>query len=200
MNARLYDFVLSFIERRGLAERRASLLEQADGDVLEMGAGTGLNFGYYPPSARVVAIEPDPAMARRAVERARSARASVNVFQLDAQRLPVEDESIDVVVGTLVICTIPDPSRALEELRRVLRPGGMYLFIEHVRSESPRLARWQDRLERPWGHVAGGCHPNRRTVDLIRGSGLKVTELDRYELGLPLTKPHVAGRALADSA
>lgn len=200
MNARLYDFVLSFIERRGLAERRASLLEQADGAVLEIGAGTGLNFDYYPPSARAVAIEPDPAMARRAIERARSARASVNVFQLDAQRLPVEDESIDVVVGTLVMCTIPDPSRALAELRRVLRPGGNYLFIEHVRSESPRLARWQDRLESPWGLVTGGCHPNRRTVDLIRGSGLKVKELDRFELGFPLTKPHVAGVAVADSA
>ncbi len=199
MNARLYDFVLSFIERRGLAERRASLLEQAVGDVLEIGAGTGLNFGYYPRSARVVAIEPDPAMARRAIERARSARASVNVFQLDAQRLPVEDESVDVVVGTLVMCTIPDPSGALAELRRVLRPGGKYLFIEHVRSESPRLAHWQDRLESPWGLVAGGCHPNRRTIDLIRGSGLKLTELDRFEIGLPLTKPHVAGVGVADS-
>ncbi len=200
MNARLYDFVLSFIERRGLAHRRVSLLQKADGDVLEIGAGTGLNFDFYPPSARVVAIEPDPAMARRAIERALSARASVNVFQLDAQGLPVEDESVDVVVGTLVMCTIADPSRALTEMRRVLRPGGRYLFIEHVRSESPRLARWQDRLERPWGLVAGGCHPNRRTVDLIRASGFKVTELDRFELGLPLTKPHVAGSAVADSA
>ncbi|MGH2750447.1 MAG: class I SAM-dependent methyltransferase [Actinomycetota bacterium] len=200
MNARLYDFVLSFTERSGLAERRASLLKQADGDVLEIGAGTGLNFGYYPSSARVVAIEPDPAMARRAIERARSARASVKVFQLDAQRLSVEDESIDVVVGTLVMCTIPDPSRALAELRRVLRPGGRYLFIEHVRSESLRLARWQDRLERPWGLLGGGCHPNRRTVDVITATGFKVGELDRFEIGFPLTKPHVAGDAFGDSA
>ncbi len=200
MNARLYDFVLSFIERRGLSARRQALLGDLSGDVLEIGAGTGLSFPSYPSSARVVASEPDSAMARRAIERARSSPASINVFQLDAQNLAVEDGSFDVAIGTLVMCTIPDPRRALAELRRVLRPGGRYVFIEHVRAESPRLARWQDRLERPWGFVAGGCHPNRRTVDVIQASGLKVEELEHFELGFPLTKPHVAGVAVADAS
>ncbi len=200
MNAGLYDFVLSYIEKRGLTVRRRALLGYLSGDVLEIGAGTGLNFPYYPSSARVVAIEPDRSMARRARERARSARASINVVQLDAQDLPVEDDSFDVAVGTLVMCTIPEPERALAELQRALRPGGRYVFIEHVRSEAPRLARWQDRLERPWGIVAGGCHPNRRTVDVIETCGMKVEELERFELGLPLTKPHAAGVAVVDAS
>lgn len=163
-------------------------------------AGTGLNFPYYPPSARVVAIEPDPAMTRRAIERARSAPASIDILQLDAQDLPMEADSFDAAVGTLVMCTIPDPGRALDELRRVLRPGGRCVFIEHVRAESPRLAGWQDRLERPWRLVAGGCHPNRRTIALIQASGLKVEQLDHFEIGPPLTKPHVAGVAVADGS
>lgn len=198
MNARLYDFLLSFIERRGLTARRQALLGDLSGDVLEIGAGTGLNFPCYRPSARVVAIEPDPAMARRAIERARFAPASINVFQLDAQKLAVEDGSFDVAVGTLVMCTIPDPGRALAELRRALRPGGRYVFMEHVRAESPHLARWQDRLERPWRLVAGGCHPNRRTVDIIQASGFQMQELNHFAIGLSLTKPHVAGVALAE--
>lgn len=196
MNARCYDFVLNRLERRGMTERRRTLLENVSGSTLEIGAGTGLNFPLYPPDANVVAIEPDPSMIRRARERAREAEAAIEVFQLDAQRLPLDDNSFEHVVGTLVMCTIPRPEEALAEIGRVLRPGGSYLFLEHVRGQTPRLVKWQDRLEKPWRAVAGGCHPNRDTLSTIAGSGLDVASVDRFELGLPWTKPHVAGVAL----
>ena len=177
-----------------MAQRRRALLQNASGSTLEIGAGTGLNFPLYPPDAKVVAVEPDPSMIRRARERA--TEAAIEVFQLDAQRLPLEDGSFDHVVGTLVMCTIPAPEKALSEIRRVLRPGGTYLFLEHVRSPSPRVARWQDRLEKPWRAVAGGCHPNRDTLSTITGCGFNVASVDHFELGLPWTKPHVVGVAV----
>ena len=177
-----------------MTQRRRALLQNASGSTLEIGAGTGLNFALYPPDTNVVAIEPDPSMIRRARERA--TEAAIEVFQLDAQRLPLEDESFDHVVGTLVMCTVPAPVKALAEIRRVLRPGGTYLFLEHVRSHTPRVARWQDRLEKPWRAVAGGCHPNRDTLSTIAGSGFSVTSVDHFELGLPWTKPHVVGVAV----
>ena len=194
MNARCYDFVLNRLERRGMTERRRALLQNASGTTLEIGAGTGLNFPLYPPDAKVVAIEPDPSMIRRARERA--ADAAIEVFQLDAQRLPLDANSFDHVVGTLVMCTIPAPEKALAEIGRVLRSGGTYLFLEHVRSHSPRVARWQDRLEKPWRSVAGGCHPNRDTLSTITRSGFNVASVDHFELGLPWTKLHVVGVAV----
>lgn len=196
MNARCYDFVLNRLERRGMTERRRGLLEIASGNTLEIGAGTGLNFQLYPPDAKVAAIEPDPSMIRRARERAREAEAAIEVFQLDAQRLPLDDNSFDHVVGTLVMCTIPAPEKALAEIRRVLRPGGKYLFLEHVRSQTPRVASWQDRLEKPWRAVAGGCRPNRDTLSTIADSGFNVASVDHFELGLPWTKPHIVGVAV----
>lgn len=196
MNARCYDFVLNHLERRGMTERRGGLLQDATGDILEIGAGTGLNFPLYAADCKVAAIEPDPSMIRRARERAAKANATIQVFQLDGQQLPFEDHSFDCVVGTLVMCTIPAPEKALAEIRRVLRSGGKYLFLEHVRADAPRLARWQNRLEKPWGLVAGGCHPNRDTLKTITGSGFNVTSVEKFELGLPWTKPHVAGVAV----
>lgn len=197
MNARCYDFVLNRLERRGMTQRRRRLLSDVTGDVLEIGAGTGLNFPIYSAGSKVAAIEPDPSMIRRARERAAEASAAIQVFQVDAQRLPLDDQSFDYVVGTLVMCTIPAPEKALAEIRRVLRPGGKYVFLEHVRADTPRLARWQDRLERPWRLIAGGCHPNRDTVRTIADSGFHLITVEKFELGLPWTKPHVLGLALA---
>jgi SAM-dependent methyltransferase len=111
--------------------------------------------------------------------------------------LPFEDDSFDTVVSMLVLCTVQDPHRAVQEIRRVLRPGGQFVFSEHVRSEAPQRARWQDRLEPVWKVVANGCHPNRNTLDTIRSAGFDVAEIEHDELpGVPaLMRPYVSGQS-----
>jgi ubiquinone/menaquinone biosynthesis C-methylase UbiE len=185
-------------ERAGMAEVRRSLLGAAGGRVLEIGAGTGLNFRHYPPDVtEVMATEPDPYMLRRARTAAATASVRIEVIRAAAESLPFDDDGFDTAVGTLVLCNVQDPPAALAELRRVLRPGGRLLFFEHVRSERPAHARWQDRLERPWGWVAGGCHPNRDTVANLDRAGYRVEDLRRFPFGPPsLTRPHVTGVAM----
>jgi SAM-dependent methyltransferase len=120
------------------------------------------------------------------------------VAEVSAEQLPFDDQSFDAVVGTLVLCTIPNPELALAESARVLRPNGRFLFLEHVRGEEgTRLARWQDRLERPWGWFAGGCHPNRDTAKLLEGA-LAELDLERTELPKaagPVVRPAIRGSA-----
>ena len=167
---------------------------------MELGAGTGLNLAHYDRDAvtRLVLTEPDPHMAKRLRDRA--AGTDAEVVEAPAERLPLEDASADTVVATLVLCTIPDPEAALREVARVLRPGGRLLTFEHVRSDDPGRAKWQDRLERPWGWVAGGCHPNRDALGLIRGAGLQVVEStpSRLPKSPPIVRPAVV--AIAERA
>jgi SAM-dependent methyltransferase len=194
--ARGYDWFTDRADRLGAAEHRRRLVEDAKGEVLEIGAGTGKNLPLYRTATRVVALEPDPAMRARARDAAGRARVPVEVVEGDAMALPFPDGSFDTVVSSLVQCTVPDPPRALAEARRVLRPGGTLRFYEHVRSADPRLVRWQDRLERPWGFFGGGCHPNRDTAAALRRAGFELEELDRYPMpGIPLLRPHIAGVA-----
>jgi SAM-dependent methyltransferase len=180
-----------------MAERRRDLLATATGRVLEIGAGTGLNFRHYPPAVdRVDAIEPDPHMLRRARAAAAAASVSVEVVRAPAEALRFDDGVFDTAVSTLVLCSVRDPVGALAEIRRVLRPGGGLLFFEHVRSTDPRHARWQDRLERPWGWIAGGCHPNRDTVENMERAGFRMEMLRRFPYGPPSpARPHVSGVA-----
>jgi ubiquinone/menaquinone biosynthesis C-methylase UbiE len=197
--AAFYDFMGSRVERE-LGPKRARVLGHARGQVLEIGAGTGFNIAHYPPAVdEVVLTEPSPAMRVRAGRRAQELDRRVRVIEASAERLPFEDGEFDTVVSTLVLCTVGDQERALSEIRRVLKPGGSFLFLEHVRSDDPRRARWQDRLERPWGMMAMGCHPNRATLERIEAAGFAVEELEHGELpkSPPIVRPMVSGRAVA---
>jgi SAM-dependent methyltransferase len=193
----LYDrLTLSF--ERGPGERiRSQLLAAAEGRVLEIGAGTGANLRHYPDSiVGPVLTEPDDGMAVRLVERA-ATRKGAEVVAARAEDLPFADASFDTVVSTLVLCSVGDPVAALREIGRLLRPGGSFLFLEHVRSDDPSRARWQDRLERPWRAVAGGCHPNRPTRATIEAAGFEVEEIEKGEMpAFPrLVRPYIVGRA-----
>jgi ubiquinone/menaquinone biosynthesis C-methylase UbiE len=197
--AALYDPLSKRWEEKHGAEIKRKLLANARGRVLEIGVGTGLSFSHYPPVEELVAVEPSMPMLQRARERAAGIARKVTLEQAPAEALPFEDDSFDTVVSLAVLCTVDDQMRALSEIRRVLHPGGRLVFLEHVRSADPKLASWQDRLERPWGWFAGGCHPNRRTLEAIEAAGFDVVELEREDLpDIPrLVKPNIMGVAAA---
>jgi ubiquinone/menaquinone biosynthesis C-methylase UbiE len=179
-------------------ELRRKLLAPADGRVLEVGAGTGFNLRHYPADVHEVTIaDALDGMLRRAERRAGDADRRVNTTRAPVEQLPFEDGSFDTVVASFLLCSVADQDRALAEIRRVLRPGGRYLFLEHVRSDDPKLAARQDRWERPWGVIGFGCHPNRDTLPRIEAA-FTVEEVERSELpvGAALVRPYVLGRAL----
>jgi ubiquinone/menaquinone biosynthesis C-methylase UbiE len=176
----IYDPLFWVAERAGMGRRRENLLARASGRVLELGAGTGLNLPHYPMAVEeLVLTEPAAPMVSRLKRRARRSGRECSVVPAAAEAIPFEDNSFDTVVSTLVLCTVNDPRRSIDEIARVLRPGGRLLFLEHVRSDSRRLARWQDRLHRPWHAFAAGCNANRATVELLRESPLRVGEVER---------------------
>jgi ubiquinone/menaquinone biosynthesis C-methylase UbiE len=195
--AAMYDRALAKTEGAGLRAHREALLQTASGDVLEIGGGTGVNLDLYGPQARLTVTEPEKPMVKRLEQRARKVGSQATVLRAPAEDLPFEDDSFDVAVSTLVLCTVDDQPRALGELRRVLRPGGRLLFIEHVRAEDPALAKWQDRLLPLNVRVAHGCHCNRRTLDTISSAGFEVTTLQRDTLkhAPPIVRPLVVGVA-----
>jgi ubiquinone/menaquinone biosynthesis C-methylase UbiE len=196
--AALYDRGLKATEDAGLREMRRELLADARGRTIDIGAGTGVNAELFPGSVEeLVLAEPDQYMLKKLRAKLPLEGPSISAIQAPAERLPFEDDSFDTAVFTLVLCTVPDPAAALAEAARVLRPGGQLLFVEHVRAESPGLASWQDRLERPWRFLADGCHCNRDTVATIEASPFEVRRVERGDLpkALPLVKPLVRGTA-----
>ena len=203
--ARHYDRMTAGAERAGLGEMRRRLLSSASGRVLELGAGTGSNLEYYTDAVtELVMAEPDPHMAtilRERLERDGTAARNPSVIEASAEELPFDDGSFDTVVSTLVLCTVENPVRAVTEVRRVLVEGGRFLYLEHIRSARPGLARWQDWLERPWGWIAGGCHPNRPTDQLLAGAGFWIDSLerDKFPKVPPLIRPVIHGVAIRPS-
>jgi SAM-dependent methyltransferase len=182
--ARGYDSLVKSSEEAGLRDKRRDLLARARGRTLEIGAGTGINLALYPEAVtELVLTEPDPHMRAQ--------------LEKKLALLGRRAELIDTVVATLVLCTIPDPEAALGEIARVLKPDGQFLFLEHVRASDPKTARWQDRLERPWGWFGRGCHPNRDTLAAISASALDVSEVEQGDLpkAPPIVRPLIAGEA-----
>jgi ubiquinone/menaquinone biosynthesis C-methylase UbiE len=195
--AAMYDPFLCIGERAGMRRHRHDLLTQARGRTLEIGSGTGLNLVHYPDDLDgLVLAEPDPAMRKRLEKALRRSGRRAQVIDAGAEQLPFGDGTIDTVVSTLVLCTVDAPDVALREIGRVLRPDGQLLFIEHVRSDSPSLARWQDRLARPWQRFAEGCRCNRATLELMDACGFRLDAHPApWRAMPPIIRPLAVGRA-----
>lgn len=176
---------------------RAQLLQQASGRTLEIGSGTGINLEHYPHSLDELTLaEPEPAMRSRLEQRLGRSGRQAQVLDAPAESLPFADGSLDTVISTLVLCTVDEQALALSEIARVLSPDGRLLFIEHVRSSSPRLARWQDRLQAPWQRFAAGCRCNRATAQLMTISGLEPDYREVSWRGVPpIVRPLIVGQA-----
>jgi ubiquinone/menaquinone biosynthesis C-methylase UbiE len=171
---------------RQLDPIRARAAAGLDGEVLEVGFGSGLNIAYYPPAVhRVRAVDPATLGRKLAARRLATSPAPVEFAGLDGQHLPVDSDSVDHVLSTWTLCSIPQPERALAEIYRVLRPGGSFHFAEHGRSRDPKVARWQDRLTPIQRRLAGGCHLNRPIQTLIEASGLELAKISNYHLQGP---------------
>jgi ubiquinone/menaquinone biosynthesis C-methylase UbiE len=195
--ARLYDPTVWVGELAGMRHRRAALVADAYGRVVEIGSGTGLNVAHYPADiVDLTLTEPEPAMRGRLARRLERHGRAAQIVNAPAERLPLADASVDTVVSTLVLCTVEDPESALREIARVLRPDGQFLFIEHVRASSRFLAACQDKLREPWRHFAGGCICNRPTLDLMRACGFTVAADEVVWRGMPaIVHPLAVGRA-----
>lgn len=177
---RLMNWVMAGEEFRRL---RMELLAQVHGEVLELGIGTGLNLPHYPKTvSQLHAVDPADLLPKIVTKRSNSQSFPIRIQHVTAESLPYDDRSFDFAVSTWTLCTISDPVKALREVRRVLKPDGVFLFLEHGRSEDESVAAWQDRLN-PIQHIIGcGCNLNRRIDHLIIQAGLKIMNLDRFHM------------------
>jgi ubiquinone/menaquinone biosynthesis C-methylase UbiE len=197
----LYDLLAGRAERAGIGEQRRTLLSGLEGDVVEIGSGTGASLPYYERATRVVAVEPDASMAKRLPNRIAEANVPVDVVTARAEALPFPDESFDAAVAAFVLCSVEDQSTVLAEARRVLRPGGKLVLLEHVRGDG-RTARWQDRLTPLHKRMAGNCHLNRDTRAAVAASGFDAADVERTRLPgtHPLVRPGIQGVATKTSS
>lgn len=174
---RMLDFAM---RQKPISMQRQKVVPQASGRVLEIGIGSGLNLAFYDRGrvTKLWGLEPSEELRRVASERARAAGMEVEFLGLPGEQIPLDAASVDTVVTTYTLCTIPGVERALGEMRRVLAPGGTMLFSEHGRAPDTDVARWQDRLDPFWGYVSGGCHLNRSIAQLIGDAGFRMSALD----------------------
>jgi len=167
------------MQNKAARVERARFVSLASGRVLEIGIGSGLNIPFYPADIEVLyGIDPSRELLRMGRKRATDAAFPVKLMKVFGEDLPLPDESFDTVVTTWTLCTIPDPVQALREMRRILRPEGRVIFVEHGRSPDPRVLAWQNRLNPLWSRLAGGCNLNREIDALIRAVGFEITRLE----------------------
>lgn len=197
--AAIYDPMSRKTEDAGLRDLRHGLLAQANGSVLEIGAGTGANLAHYDGNVEsLVFTEPEPAMIRRLQKKAADQAPLAKILRAPAEDLPFEDDTFDTVVSTLVLCGVDDQARSLREIRRVIRPGGRLLFLEHVRSDNPALARFQDRMN--WlNRFVVCCDCNRPTLSTIKATGFTVSRLEQttFPKAPKFARPLIVGEAVA---
>jgi ubiquinone/menaquinone biosynthesis C-methylase UbiE len=195
-------FIHGGCSMRAFARMRGRIIPRARGVVAEIGFGSGLNLPYYDAAkvSRLIGIDPDPVMLGIARQGVAHVWLQVETIEGRAEALPLPDASVDTAVVTYALCTIPDPRGALREIRRILKPGGRLLFIEHERSAEPWRSRWQDRLNGVWGRIAGGCHLNRAPLRLIENAGFVIgaREQERFPLHLWQLGTQSGGEALPD--
>ena len=180
--ATMYDPIISPFDAFGVRRWRKWAVSSAQGRVLEIGVGTGLNLPHYRKAKTVAAIDPDNASLQRALPRRTG--STMTLYQSRAEELPFANEAFDSVVGTLTFCSIDDPGRALSEVRRVLRPGGLFRLIEHVRMDNRVIAAAQDFVTPVWKQIAGNCHLNRDTLAWVKRAGFTVRQVDRHMGGI----------------
>jgi ubiquinone/menaquinone biosynthesis C-methylase UbiE len=183
---------------RLLGGRKRALLSELTGDVVEIGPGSGANLEFYPPSVRWIGIEPNPYMHRYLREKAERLGLEVDLRQGTAEQTGLPDNSADAVVSTLVLCSVDDVAASLREARRILRPGGRFVFVEHVAAPAGSFVRRvQDWIQPLWTFCADGCHPNRETWAELERASFDSLEYERFEMDIPLKfiAPAIAGTA-----
>lgn len=195
---RIFPWIMERSDPDELKAERYAAVSDATGQALEIGVGTGANFAHYPSSVTAVtAVEPSSGMNNRARRARAQAAVPVRLVAGDGQSLPFASSSFDTVLALFVLCTIADPDRTLSEARRVLKPGGNLLFLEHVSAPEPGVRRWQRRLEPLWKRIGCGCHLTRDTESKLSEAGFEVTSIDRYWLA---KAPRIVGWVIRGSA
>ncbi len=182
-------------EYGSLGELKHALLGNLKHKVLEIGAGAGANFAYYPRQINWIGVEPNPYMHSYLIQEAKQQGLSdITIYKGTAEDLPVEDGSIDTVVSTYVLCSVTDPYASLQEIKRILKPGGNFIFIEHVAGECGTWTRRiQDGIEPVWKTLFDNCHTNRETWNLLQQIGLETIDYYQFKLAFPIVSPHIAG-------
>ncbi len=187
--------VMKIYEPR-IAARKQALFGGLSGRVIEIGPGTGPNLKYFSRAVQWTGVEPNPHMRKYLEREAERVGINAELLEGSAMKLPFEDASVDCVVGTLVLCSVPCPETVLAEVRRVLKPGGKYLFVEHVAARAGSYHDWVQRIFKPmWCWCADGCHVDRRSWDTIRAAGFQDSEIEHFNLDFPIVTPHIMGFA-----
>lgn len=176
---RILPWLIDLAMRQGrLAEYRGRVVPAATGRVLEIGIGSGRNLPFYGSGvSRIIGLDPSPQLLQLARDAARDRSLPLELIEGSAEAIPLDDRSVDTIVTTWTLCSVPQAQRALQEMRRVLKPGGRLLFVEHGRAPEPRVQWWQDHLTPAWKHLSGGCHLNRAIGELIPDAGFRIERL-----------------------
>ena len=198
VNAWLLNFLETYMDRT-YGDRKRAVFRDLPAQVVEIGPGPGANLRYYPSGTQLLAIEPNPAMYSRLLANAARLGIKLEIRGIRGEELDLASGSVDVVVGTLVLCTVGDPERVVSEVYRILRPGGRYIFLEHIAApEGTRLSTFQNLLHKPWHWLSEGCNLNRNTHSILWSAGFSSLDMDCFMLepGFVPVTPHIFGMAV----